>query len=141
VTVDALRHLVMPGICVALLPAVAVARTLRSSLTAALEADHIRTAKAKGLPPRTILLRHGVRNAATTPLSMAGLQLGTVFASLIVVETVFAWPGLGLYLSQSIPSSDFPAIAGTTLLLAVAYVAVNSLVDVVQALLDPRLAR
>jgi peptide/nickel transport system permease protein len=141
VTLDALRHLIMPAVCVALLPAIAVGRTLRSSLTTALESDHIRTAKAKGLSRRAILLHHGLRNSATTPLSMAGLQLGSVFASLVVVETVFAWPGLGLYLSQSIPASDFPAIAGTTLLLAVAYVAVNTAVDVTQAVLDPRLAR
>jgi peptide/nickel transport system permease protein len=120
---------------------VAVGRTLRASLAVAMESEYARAAKAIGLSRRMVLLKHGLRNAAVTPLSMAGLQLGTILAGLVVIETIFAWPGVGLYLEQSIPSADFPAIAGTTLLLAVAYVVVNTVVDIVQALLDPRIAR
>lgn len=141
VTLDALRHLILPGACLALAPAVAIGRVLRSSLTTAMESDMAKTALSKGLSRSQVLLRHGLRNAATTPLSMAGLQLGALLAGLVIVETVFAWPGIGLYLQQSIPTSDFPAIAGTTLLLAVGYVAVNTLVDILQAVLDPRIAR
>jgi peptide/nickel transport system permease protein len=141
VTLDALKHLILPGLCLSLLPAIAVGRILRASLAVAMESEYARAAKAIGLSRRMVLLRHGLRNAAVTPLSMAGLQLGTILAGLVVVETIFAWPGVGLYLQESIPSADFPAIAGTTLLLAVGYVVVNTVVDIVQALLDPRIAR
>ncbi len=140
-TVDAVRHLILPATCLAMLPAVAVGRVLRSSLTTAMGSEYVRTARAKGMSNSRILFRHGLRNSAVTPLSMAGLQLGTLFAGLVIVETVFAWPGIGLYLDQSIPTADFPAIAGTTLLLGVGYVLANTAVDIIQTVLDPRIVR
>jgi peptide/nickel transport system permease protein len=137
---DALKHLVLPGLCVAILPAVSIGRVLRSSLVTTLRTDHVRTARAKGLKESTVLLRHALRNSAGPALSMGGLQVGLMFAGVVVIEQIFAWPGIGLYTVQSIPRSDFPAIAGVTLVLGAAYVVVNALVDILQAAADPRIA-
>ena len=139
VVVDALAHLVLPALCLALGPAVAIGRTLRSSLETVMAQDHVRTARAKALPERTVLWRHAVRNALNAPLTMAGLQVGLLLAGVVVVESVFAWPGLGQYTVRSITTTDFPAIAGVTLVLGAAYVIVNAMVDVAQVLADPRL--
>lgn len=141
VLADAARHLAMPSIALALGPAVAIARTLRSSLLSNLQADHARTARSKGLREVHVLTRHGLRNAAGPALSMAGVQVGLMFAAVVVLESVFAWPGIGLYVVQSIPRADFPAIAGVTLVLGGLYVVINSVVDLLQALADPRIAR
>ena len=86
-----------------------------------------------------MLLRHTLRNSIGPALSMTGLQVGLMFAGVVVVESIFAWPGLGLYTIQSIPRLDFPAIAGVTLLLGAAYVVINALVDIAQVVADPRL--
>lgn len=137
---DSIRHLVLPALCVAIGPAVSIGRVLRGSLESAMSADFIRTARAKGLSERAVLLRHGLRNSLSAALSMTGLQVGLMFAGIVVVETVFAWPGIGLYTDQSIPPADFPAIAGVTLVLGVAYVVINAVVDILQAVVDPRVA-
>lgn len=138
-SVDALQHLVLPAISLALLPAVAIGRVLRSSLIEVFEADYVRTARAKGLRPRTVLARHALRNAMSAPLTMTGLQLGLMLGGVVIIETIFAWPGIGLYTDQSIAAGDLPAIAGVTLVLAAVYVLVNVAVDVGQAALDPRI--
>lgn len=135
---DVLKHLILPAVSVALVPAVAVGRVLRSSLISTLSEDYVRTARSKGLPERSILLRHALRNALGPALSMLGLQTGLMFAGVVVVETVFAWPGIGLYASQAIPVGDFPAIAGVALVIGIAYVLINALVDILQAVADPR---
>jgi peptide/nickel transport system permease protein len=85
-----------------------------------------------------VLFRHALRNSLSAALSMTGLQVGLMFAGIVVIETVFAWPGIGLYTDQSIPPADFPAIAGVTLVLGVAYVVINTAVDLLQAVIDPR---
>jgi peptide/nickel transport system permease protein len=139
VTWDAIRHLIMPATAIALIPAVAIGRVLRSSLDSELNSDYVRNARAKGRGERQILFGHVLRNSIGAASSMTGLQVGLMFAGVLVVEQVFGWPGLGLYISESIPVADFPAIAGVTLLLGVAYVAINALVDLVQALADPRI--
>ncbi len=139
VVVDAGRHLLLPALCLALAPAVALGRVLRSSLQTVLRQDHIRTARAKALGERRILFRHALRSALNAPLTMMGLQVGMLLAGVVVIETAFAWPGIGLYTVQSIASTDFPAVAGVTLVLGAFYVAVNALVDVGQLAADPRL--
>ncbi len=136
---DALKHLTMPAFTLALVPALAIARTLDSSLTQVMREDYVRTARAKGLRERTVVLRHALRNSAGPTLTMGGLQFGLLLGGIVVVEQIFAWPGLGLYLDQSIGYSDFPAITGTTILLGTAYVLVNFLVDLAQAWADPRI--
>jgi peptide/nickel transport system permease protein len=139
VTLDALKHLVMPALAIAVVPAVSIGRVLRSSLLAGMQSDYVRTARAKGLPERTVVFRHVLRNCLSAALSMTGLQVGLMFSGVLVIEEIFAWPGVGEYMAQSIPAADFPAISGVTLLLGVGYVAVNTLVDILQAVADPRI--
>jgi peptide/nickel transport system permease protein len=136
---SALTHLALPALTLALLPALAIARTLSTSLEHVMREDYVRTARAKGLRERRVLLRHALRNAAGPTLTMGGLQFGLLLGGVVVVERIFAWPGLGLYLDQSIAYSDFPAITGTTLVLGAAFVVVNLLVDLAQAWADPRI--
>jgi peptide/nickel transport system permease protein len=136
---DALWHLVLPAFCVAIGPAVAIGRVLRSSMMANMESDHVRTARAKGMSESRILVHHAVRNSVGAALSMTGLQAGLMFAGVVVVEVVFAWPGIGSYAAQSIAVGDFPAVAGVTLVIGVAYVLINTVVDILQAWADPRI--
>ncbi|HKT02707.1 MAG TPA: ABC transporter permease [Rugosimonospora sp.] len=139
VVINALEHLAMPATAIALGPAVSIGRVLRSSLVADLTSDYARTARAKGLTEMQILRRHVLRNALGAAMSMTGLQIGLMFAGVLVVEEVFSWPGIGQYVAQSIPVGDFPAIAGVTLVLGVGYVVINTVVDVMQAVADPRI--
>lgn len=133
------QHLLMPALVLAIAPAIAIGRILRSSLEATLEADFVRTAESKGLTRLAVIYQHVLRNSLGPALSMAGLQLGFMFAGVVVVEQIFSWPGIGNYLANSIPVSDFPAIAGVTLVLGAIYIVANAVVDVLQALADPRL--
>lgn len=139
VFVDAIQHLILPSMALALIPAVAIGRVLRSSLMDVYRSDYIRTLDAKGLAPRRILWGHAMRNALSAPLTMAGLQLGLLLGGVVIVEAIFAWPGIGLYMNQSIAFGDLRAIAGVTLVVGAGYVMVNTLVDVAQAAADPRI--
>lgn len=136
---DIWMHLVLPSVVLALGPALAIGRVLRSSILVTLASDHVRTARSIGLSELSVMVRHVLRNSVGPALSMAGLQLGLMFASVLVVETVFAWPGLGQYVALSIPVDDFPATAGVVLILAAGYVAINTIVDILQAAADPRI--
>jgi peptide/nickel transport system permease protein len=139
VFVDALRHLLLPGLAIAIGPAVSIGRVLRSSLVTTQRTDYTRTARAKGLTEVQVMRRHVLRNSVGPALSMTGLQVGLMFAGVLVVELIFAWPGLGQYTAQSIPVGDYPAIAGVMLLLGGAYVVINTVVDLLQAAADPRI--
>jgi peptide/nickel transport system permease protein len=136
---DAIQHLIMPGLCIAIGPAVSIGRVLRSSIVTNLQSDYVRTARAKGLREWAVLWRHTVRNSLGAALSMTGLQVGLMFAGVVVIEEIFAWPGIGFYTVQAIPRLDFPAIAGVTLFLGAAYVIINTAVEVLQGVADPRL--
>jgi peptide/nickel transport system permease protein len=139
VTWDALKHLLLPALAISLGPAVSIGRVLRSSIITTLDSEYVRTARAKGLTEPRVLARHVLRNSVGPALSMAGLQAGLMFAGVLVIEQVFAWPGIGQYIAQGIPVADFPAIAGVTLLLGIGYVVINTIVDVLQAVADPRI--
>jgi peptide/nickel transport system permease protein len=139
VTLDALRHLLMPALAIATVPAVSIGRVLRSSLISGMNSDYVRTARAKGLSEPRVVAGHVLRNCLGAALSMTGLQIGLMFSGVLVIEQVFAWPGLGQYMAQSIPAADFPAIAGVTLLLGAVYVVVNTAVDILQSVADPRI--
>jgi peptide/nickel transport system permease protein len=130
--------LLLPGVCVALGPAVSIGRVLRTSLVNSMRSDYVRTARAKGLPERTVLFRHALRNSLNAALAMTGLQVGLMFAGVVVIETVFAWPGIGLYTDLSIPAADFPGISGVTIVLGIGYVVINTVVDILQSVADPR---
>ena len=137
---SALAHLVLPATALALPVAVAVGRSLRGALVDVLAQPYIRTARGNGLGESRVLLAHGLRNAATPPLSMLGLQLGLLFANLLIVERIFAWPGLGLYMVQSFAASDLPAVLGVSLVFGALYIAVNVAIEILQSLADPRIA-
>ncbi|MGY4709253.1 ABC transporter permease [Mycolicibacterium sp. CBM1] len=137
---DALHHLILPALVIALGPAVAIGRVLRSSLLSDMNSDYARTARAKGLSESRIVAGHVLRNCVGSALSMTGLQVGLMFSGVLVVEQVFGWPGIGQYIAQSIPVADFPAIAGVTLMLGALYVFINTAVDLLQAAADPRIA-
>jgi ABC-type dipeptide/oligopeptide/nickel transport system permease component len=137
---DDLDHLVLPAFCLALTPAVAVGRVLRSSLEATLRADHTRTARAKGLGEKRILITHALRNSLGAVLAMTGIQIAAMVGNAILVELIFARPGIGLYVSNAIEQGDFNAIAGVTLAMGLIYVVTNVVVDVLQSVADPRVA-
>ena len=136
---DAILHLILPSLVIALGPAVSIARVLRGTLIDVLQLDHIRTARSKGLTEVRVLLKHALRNSMTPVLAMTGLQVGLLLTGVIVVETVFAWPGLGLYTADALQFDDFPAVMGVTLVFGVGYVLVNTLVDILQLVADPRM--
>lgn len=140
VVADAIHHLLLPGFVIAIGPAVAIGRVLRSSLIGDMDSDYARTARAKGLSEGRIMAGHILRNSVGAALSMTGLQVGLMFSGVLVVEQVFGWPGIGQYIAQSIPVADFPAIAGVTLMLGALYVFINTAVDLLQAAADPRIA-
>ena len=108
---SALTHLAMPAFTLAMLPALAIARTLASSCDRVLGEDYVRTARTKGLHERAVLMRHVLRNASGPVFTMGGLQFGLLLGGIVVVEQIFAWPGLGRYVDQSIAYADYPAIA------------------------------
>jgi len=137
---DALQHLIMPGIALAVGPALAIGRVLRSSLLETLSTDFVRTATAKGLTERKVLFRHVLRNSINGALSMSALHLGFMFGGVLVVESVFSWGGMGSYLSASLPVSDFPSVAAVTLILGGLYITINTVADLLQSVADPRIA-
>ena len=136
---DAVVHVILPALSVALVPAISIGRVFKSSLENTLRTDYVRTARAKGISEKKVFLFHAIRNSIGPALTMTGLQVGLMFAGVAVVEDIFAWPGIGYYTAQSIPVSDFPAIAGVTLVLGVGYVLINAVVDILQSLADPRI--
>lgn len=138
VVANAATRLVLPAVTLAIPIAVAVARTLDGALRAELRKTYVRTARSRGLGEGRILIRHALRNALPAPLTMIGLQVGLLFANILVVERIFAWPGLGTYTTQSFQSSDLPAILGVALMLGAIYILVNALVDLAIAWADPR---
>jgi peptide/nickel transport system permease protein len=137
--VDAGKHLLIPAICLALGPAIAIGRTMRVSLLDVMDQDYVRTARSKGISERRVVMKHGMRNALGPVLAISGLMFGFVLAGATVVEQVVGWPGLGLYTTQSIQSVDFPAVTGVVLVLGIVYVTVNAAVDIVQLVADPRM--
>lgn len=140
VLADALRHLVLPALALSTIPAALIARITRSSMLEVLGADYVRTARAKGVSPTLTLWRHALRNAAVPVVNITGLQMAYLLSGAVLTETVFQWPGLGTYLVKAARDRDYAAIQGGTLLVAVTFVAINLLVDVLYVALDPRIA-
>jgi peptide/nickel transport system permease protein len=132
-------HLVLPTISLGMFSAAATARLLRAGLIDVLEQEFVRTARAKGLAERSVLLGHAVRNALIPVVTMLGLQFGALLGGALVTETIFAWPGMGRLLIQAIYNRDYPLAQAAILWLALIFVAVNLLVDVLYAALDPRI--
>lgn len=133
------RHLILPGIALGYYSTAVVARMVRSSMLEVLHQDYIRTARAKGLRERTVILRHAVRNAFIPTLTIIGVTFGSLLSGAVLTETIFSWPGLGRYATASAINLDFPAVMGVTLLAAMVYTFVNLVVDFAYHLFDPRI--
>ena len=136
--VSALRHLLLPAFTLSLISLAAVVRIMRASMLEALRQDYILLARSKGLPRRTVIVRHALRNAITPVLTTAGTTLGILLGGAVVVETVFSWPGVGLLAAQGILNNDSVLVVGFTLFVATMMVLVNLVVDVLYAIVDPR---
>jgi peptide/nickel transport system permease protein len=137
--VDAIRHLILPAIALGTIPLAIIARITRSSLLEVLGQDFVRTARAKGLKERAVVLRHGTRNALLPVVTIIGLQLGLLLSGAVLTETVFNLAGVGRTMFEAITGRDYVVIQGFTLLIAVTYVLVNLVVDVSYGYLDPRI--
>jgi peptide/nickel transport system permease protein len=131
-------HLVLPALTLGAALAAILTRMVRGSMFEELSSDYVRTARAKGLPERAVLFHHAFPNALIPIITIVGLQFGTLLAGTIVTETIFSWPGIGRLAVQAIQSRDYPLLQGCILVIALSYVAVNLLTDLVYALVDPR---
>lgn len=138
VFLDAARHLVLPVFIIAFTAMAPLARITRSAMIESLESDYIRTARALGLPSRVIVFQHALRNALLPIITMTAAVYGYTLGGEVLVELVFAWPGLGTYAYNAILASDFPAIQGFILLVTLMYVFIYLIVDLLIAMLDPR---
>jgi peptide/nickel transport system permease protein len=136
--VDSFRHLILPAIALGTIPLAIIARITRSSLLEVLGLDYVRTARAKGLTERTVVLRHATRNALLPVVTVIGLQLGALLSGAVLTETVFNLSGVGRTMYEAILGRDYVVIQGLTLLIAIVYVLVNLLVDISYGILDPR---
>ncbi len=131
--------IVLPAITLAFFSVGFIARQTRSAMLEVLGQDFVRTARAKGAGERRVLLRHALRNALLPVVTTIGLQFGTLLGGAVLTETVFAWPGIGRLLVDSIFFRDFPVVQGVVLLIAVAFIVVNLITDLVYAVVDPRI--
>lgn len=135
------QHLVLPAVTLALPTAAIVARLTRAGLLDVMAADYVRTAHAKGLSPQRVFGGHVLRNALIPLVTVMGVQLGHLLGGSFIVETIFGWPGLGRLTVQAIFDRDYPVVLGAALIIAAMYLAINLLVDLAQAWLDPQVAR
>jgi peptide/nickel transport system permease protein len=140
-TWDHLRFLILPAVTLGLSLAAVTMRMTRSSMLEVLGQDYIRTARAKGLNERTVVVRHGLRNALIPVVTVIGIQTGSLLGGTVVIEQVFSWPGLGSQLVSSIQDRDYPMVQGLTVFLAFFFVVVSLVVDIGYRYLDPRVRR
>ncbi len=136
---DGLASLVLPAITLGTALAAVLSRMVRSTLLEVLSEDYIRTARAKGLSERQVVMHHGLRNAMLPIITLLGLQLGTLLGGAVITETVFSWPGLGKLTIDAILRRDYPVVQASVLLISLTYVGVNILTDLVYAWVDPRI--
>jgi peptide/nickel transport system permease protein len=137
--VNGLRSLTLPAITLGLALGAVITRTLRSSLIEALSEDYVRTGRAKGLPEGAIVGRHALKNSLIPVVTVLGLQLGGLIGGAVITEYVFALPGVGRLVVDAVFARDYPLVQGVVLLIALAYIATNLLVDLVYGFLDPRI--
>ncbi|MGD7009759.1 ABC transporter permease [Metabacillus sp. 84] len=136
---EVFKHLILPGTALATIPMAIIARITRSSMIEVLNADYIRTARAKGLRMSWVVYRHALKNAVIPILTVIGLQTGLLLGGAILTETIFGWPGLGRYVVEAIGYRDYPVIQSGILVIALIFVLVNLVVDLLYAAIDPRI--
>ena len=136
---DGWRSLILPGITLGMFNMARTARLLRSELLEVMGVDYIKTARGKGLSELVVIWRHALRNALIPMVTLLGLDLGALLAGSVITETIFAWPGIGRLAVDSIYARDFPGVQAVVCVVAVVYVAINLLVDILYVFLDPRI--
>ncbi len=136
---DAVKHLILPAVVLGWASAGVIMRMMRSSLLEVMGADYIRTARSKGLRSMSVVVSHGVRNALIPTVTVIGLAYGGLLQGAVLTETIFSWPGIGRYATNSVTNIDVPAVLGVTLVAAIIYSLVNLIVDLLYAFLDPRI--
>ncbi|MFQ5939765.1 MAG: ABC transporter permease subunit [Alphaproteobacteria bacterium] len=136
---SAARHLVLPAVVLGTIPLAVIARMTRSSMLEVLGEDYVRTARAKGVPPLQVITVHALRNALIPVITVIGLQVGVLLAGAILTETIFAWPGVGKWLVESIHRRDYPVVQGGVLLVATVIITVNLIVDLLYGVINPRI--
>jgi dipeptide transport system permease protein len=136
---SALAHLILPTIVLGTIPLAVIARMTRSAMLEVLGEDYIRTARAKGLSPLRVVAVHALRNAMIPVLTVIGLQVGLLMAGAILTETIFSWPGVGKWLIESVRRRDYPALQGGVLLISTVIIMVTLVVDMLYALVNPRI--
>lgn len=137
--VSALRHLILPAIVLGTIPLAVIARQTRSAMLEVLGEDYVRTARAKGLEPRRVIGVHAFRNALIPVVTTIGLQVGLLMAGAILTETIFSWPGIGKWMIDSIGKRDYVSVQSGLLLIALIVMAVNLIVDILYAVINPRI--
>lgn len=136
---DALKHIILPSLALGLSSMAIITRMTRSSMLETLSQDYIRTARSKGISESKVIRKHALRNALIPIVTVIGLQLGGLLGGAVLTESVFAWPGIGSYTVQAILKSDFPVVQGVVMLIAIIFVVMNLIVDIIYAFLDPRI--
>jgi peptide/nickel transport system permease protein len=136
---DAMRHLVLPAVVLALFNVGLLTRYTRSAVLEVIEEEYVQAARAKGLPERVVVLRHVLRAAMTSLVTVIGLAFANVMTGSVLVENIFAWPGIGQYAYHSATALDLPAIMGVSLFVAIVYIAINLIVDLLYGIIDPRI--
>jgi peptide/nickel transport system permease protein len=132
------KHLILPAIALAAAPLAQNVRLIRAGMLEVLAQDYVRTARAKGVLERGVIYRHALRNAALPVITVTGLSLGFMLSGAIIIETVFAWPGMGRLIVQAVPGRDFPVIQAGVFVFALVFVGINLIVDVLYTVADPR---
>jgi peptide/nickel transport system permease protein len=135
---DALRHIVLPASILSVISLAMITRVTRAAMLDILHEDYLRTARAKGVSEPRVVLKHALRNASVPILTVVGIQLGQLIGGVVVTETIFSWPGLGLYAVTAVETQDYPVIVAFTLVTTVAYVLINVVVDLLYPLLNPQ---
>jgi len=138
VLADALKHLILPGVTLALANIAIITRITRSSLLEVMHQDYIKAARSRGLSQMRVMIRHAMKNAMIPVVTVIGLQLGQLIAWVFLVEIIFSWPGIGSYLVRAIVNLDFPAVMGCTIFTSSIYVFINLCVDIFYVIIDPR---
>jgi peptide/nickel transport system permease protein len=134
-----LAHMILPALVLSYSSLVIITRMVRSSMLEVMKQDYVRTARSKGLPERIVIYKHALKNAMIPTTTVVGLSYGFMLGGSMLIESVFDWPGIGLYATKSALIVDYPSILGVTLLMAVIYSVVNLIVDLLYGFIDPRI--
>lgn len=137
--VSSLLHLVLPAVVLGTIPMAVIARMTRSAMLEVLREDYMRTARAKGLAPARVMIVHGLRNALIPIVTVLGLQVGSLLGGAVLTETIFSWPGIGKWLIDAIARRDYPVVQAGILVSALVFITVNLVVDLLYAVVNPRL--